>query len=120
MVQVLRRSHRQARWAVALLIAAPAWAQIATYDGADRDRRLQEGAQKEGALLMYTTFPTEYANQLIAPFEKQYGIKVSHWRARSEVVLRKVVAEGRAGSPTADVITIISPQLEVLRREGLL
>jgi iron(III) transport system substrate-binding protein len=93
---------------------------LATYQGADRQQRLVDGAKKEGAVLFYTTFPSEYANQLIEPFEKQYGVKVNHWRARSEVVLRKALAEGRAGGPTADVITTISPQLDALRREGLL
>src|SRR3989440_7028423 len=93
---------------------------LATYQGADRQQRLVEGAKKEGAVLFYTTFPSEYANQLIEPFEKQHGIKVNHWRARSEIVLRRAIAEGRAGGATADVITIITPQLEALRREGLL
>src|SRR3954470_1496051 len=90
------------------------------YEGADGLQKLIPAAKKEGAVLMYTTFPSEYAQQLIEPFEKQYGIKVNHWRARSEVVLRKALAEGRAGGASADVITIISPQLEALRREGLL
>jgi len=97
-----------------LAFALPARAQ------SEWHQRLLEGARKEGSVLMYTTFPSEYAQQLIEPFEKQYGIKVNHWRARSEIVLRKALAEGRAGGATADVITIISPQLEALRREGLL
>lgn len=97
-----------------LALALPAHAQ------SEWQQRLLDGARKEGSLLLYTTFPSEYANQLIEPFEKQYGIKVNHWRARSEIVLRKALAEGRAGGATADVITIITPQLEALRREGLL
>lgn len=95
-------------------------ASLATYNGADRDQRLVAGAKKEGALLWYTTFPSEYSNQLAAPFEKRYGIKVTHWRARSETVLAKALAEGKSGAASADVITLISPQLEALRREGLL
>ena len=94
--------------------------QLATYKGADREQRLLEGAKKEGGVLLYTTFPTEYANQLVEPFEKRYGIKVSQWRSRSEIVMNKALAEGRSGGATADVITIISPQAEVLRREHLL
>ena len=94
--------------------------QLAAYKGADREQRLLDGAKKEGGVLLYTTFPTEYANQLVEPFEKRYGIKVSQWRSRSEIVMNKALAEGRAGGPTADVITIISPQAEVLRREHLL
>src|SRR6266702_8466963 len=93
---------------------------LAAYQGEDRQPRLTEGAKKEGSLLFYATFPVEYANQLIEPFRNRYGIKVDVWRARSEIVLRKVSAEARAGAPGADVIAIISPQEEALRRENLL
>ena len=113
------------RFALLLWLAlGPAQAQtlqeLATYQGPDREQRLLAGAKKEGALLFYTTFPTEYANQLTEPFETRYGIRVNHWRSRSEIVLQKALAEGRAGSATADVITIISPQAEILRRASLL
>ncbi len=93
---------------------------LAAYHGEDRQQRLVEGAKKEGSLLFYATFPVEYANQLIEPFRSKYGIKVNVWRARSEIVLRKVIAEARAGAPSVDVIAIISPQEEALRRENLL
>src|SRR5258706_7881944 len=93
---------------------------LATYQGEDRQQLLIEGAKKEGALLFYATFAVEYADQLIEPFRSRYGIKVDVWRARSEIVLRKVITEARAGGPSADVIAIISPQQEALRRENLL
>jgi iron(III) transport system substrate-binding protein len=93
---------------------------LATYQGEDRQQRLLEGARKEGLLLFYTTFPTEYTDQLIEPFRNKYGVKVEVWRARSEIVLAKVIAEARAGGLNADVITIISPAAEALRRENLL
>src|SRR5882672_3760140 len=93
---------------------------LAVYEGGDRQQRLIEGAKKEGSLLFYATFPVEYADQLIEPFRSKYGIRVDVWRARSEIVLRKVIAEARAGGPGVDVIAIISPQEEALRRESLL
>src|SRR5260221_1935974 len=93
---------------------------LATYQGEDRQQLLTEGAKKEGPLFFYATFPIEYADQLIEPFRSRYGIKVDLWRARSEIVLRKVITEARAGGPSADVIAIISPQQEALRRENLL
>src|SRR3989442_337246 len=62
----------------------------------------------------------ERFDQLIEPFRSKYGIRVDVWRARSEIVLRKVIAEARAGGPSADVNAIISPQEEALRRENLL
>src|SRR5438132_10330250 len=93
---------------------------LAAYQGEDRQQRLVEGARKEGSILFYATFPVEYADQLIEPFRSKYGIRVDVWRARSEIVLRKVIAEARAGGSSADVIAIISPQEEALRRENLL
>src|SRR3989475_5449529 len=133
--QVLRGGDTQAGWPVmkrvfiALVFAVSPAAhtvhsqtlqKLATYQGEDRQQRLVEGARKEGSLLFYATFPIEYADQLIEPFRSKYGIRVDVWRARSEIVLRKVIAEARAGGPSADVIAIISPQEEALRRENLL
>lgn len=93
---------------------------LATYQGEDRQQRLIEGAKKEGSLLFYTTTPVEYATQLIEPFEKKYGIKVNLWRARSELILQRVLNEARGGKPVVDVIGSISPPMEALRREKLL
>ena len=93
---------------------------LATYQGEDRQQLLIEGARREGSLLFYATFPVEFADRLIEPFRNKYGIKVNIWRARSEIVLRKVITEARAGGPSVDVIAIISPQEEALRRENLL
>src|SRR5439155_14235901 len=133
--QVLRGSDTQAGWPIvmriffALVFALSSSAhtvhsqtlqKLATYQGEDRQQLLIEGARREGSLLFYATFPVEYADQLIEPFRNKYGIKVNIWRARSEIVLRKVIAEARAGGPSADVIAIISPQQEALRRENLL
>jgi iron(III) transport system substrate-binding protein len=94
--------------------------QLATLAGEERQQRLIEGAKKEGSLLFYTTTPTQYVNQLIEPFEKKYGIKVNVWRARSEIILQRVLTEARTSKPAADVVQSISPPMEALRREGLL
>jgi iron(III) transport system substrate-binding protein len=94
--------------------------ELATYAGADREQRLIEGARKEGALVFYTTFPTEYADRLLDPFRARYGVKVSVWRARSELVLSRVLAEARGGGAGADVITVIATATEAMRRERLL
>jgi iron(III) transport system substrate-binding protein len=93
---------------------------LATSTDEGRQQRLVEGAKKEGSLLLYTTTPTEYINQLIDPFEKKYGIKVNVWRARSEMILQRVINEARGGKPVVDVIASISPPMEALHRENLL
>jgi len=91
---------------------------LAAYQGEDRQQRLVEGAKKEGSLLYYTTF--QEADQLVEPFRSKYGIRVDVWRARSEIVLQRVVTEARAGRALVDVVTIIAPAAEALARENLL
>jgi iron(III) transport system substrate-binding protein len=85
-----------------------------------RQQRLVEGAKKEGSLMFYTTTPTEYVSLLTGPFEKKYGIKVNVWRARSELILQRVLTEARANKPSSDVVASISPPMEALRREKIL
>lgn len=93
---------------------------LTTMSGADRQQRLEAGARKEGTVVFYTTTPAQYVKMLIEPFEKQYGVKVDVWRARSELILQRVVNEARAGKPRADVVASISPPIEAMRRENLL
>ena len=81
---------------------------------------LVEAAKKEGSLLLYTTTPPEYLKELVEPFERQYGIKVNVWRARSEAVLTRVIGEARGNHAVVDVVHSISPPMEALHREGLL
>jgi len=75
------------------------------------------GAQ---SLMLYTTTPEEYMRRLTAPFEKQHAIKVNIWRARSEAITQRVLAEARARTNAVDVIQSIAPGVEGLRRERLL
>ena len=93
---------------------------LATMSGADRQQRLEEGARKEAVVVFYTTTPAQYVKMLVEPFEKKYGVKVDVWRARSELILQRVVNEARAGKPRADVVASISPPIEAMRREHLL
>ena len=110
--------------ALATVFAHPAHSQtlptLATYAGEDREQRLIEGAKKEGLLVFYTTIPTEYADRLIQPFAARYGVKVNVWRARSEIVLQKVLTEARAGNANVDVISVFAPAAEAIRRENLM
>jgi iron(III) transport system substrate-binding protein len=89
-----------------------------TDDG--RQQRLIDGAKKEGSLTFYTTTPAEYASLLTEPFEKKYGIKVNIWRARSELILQRVLNETRANKAVSDVVASIAPPMEALRRENVL
>ena len=116
-----RRCHvlvaRRAVLAMALPLLAPhALAQTSS----EAHAALVAAARKEGTLMLYTTTPTEYLKDLVDPFEKQYGIKVQVWRARSEAILQRVINEARSNKPQADVVQSIAPPMEALQREGLL
>jgi iron(III) transport system substrate-binding protein len=90
------------------------------YQGADRDQRLLAGARREGTLVLYTSLATTEAVPLIGAFERKYGVKVQLWRALSENILQRTIAEARARRPATDVIETNSPEVEALAREGLI
>ena len=56
----------------------------------------------EGGLMLYTSFSTSDLGAFVGPFEKKYGIKVTHWRSSSENVLQRAVTEARAGRYEVD------------------
>jgi ABC-type Fe3+ transport system substrate-binding protein len=112
--------------AAMLVLATPALAQtnriaeIATYEGADREQRLHDGARKEKELTLYSSIPPEDVAALAAAFDKKHGIKVKIWRADSESVLQRVLTEAKARRFEVDVMSGASTALEPLARENLL
>jgi iron(III) transport system substrate-binding protein len=95
-------------------------ASIASYDGADRQQQLVDGAKKEGSLTLYATIPIEYMRVIIAGFEKKYGVKVNLWRSNSETVLQRILTEAKGNTPSFDVTESIATPMEALHREGIL
>jgi iron(III) transport system substrate-binding protein len=105
----------------AALISAALAADIAQYEGPDRAARLAKGARGEGATLnLYTSLTVEDMAALNGAFEKQHGVKVNLWRAASDKVLQRVLAEAKAGRHDVDIIETNAPPLESLHREGVL
>jgi iron(III) transport system substrate-binding protein len=80
----------------ALTTALPGFAQdtsLLRYDGPDRAPKLAAAAQKEGSFTLYTSFAEKDLPPLTASFEKKYGVRVNIWRAGSEKVLQRTLAE---------------------------
>ena len=94
--------------------------EIYLYRGADRDKRVLEGARKERQAVIYTSLNLKDSVPIIEVFQKKYGVKVELWRSSSERVLQRAIAEARAGRFTADGFELNGPELEALYREGLL
>src|SRR5262245_50361838 len=95
-------------------------AEIADYQGADREQRLIEGAKREKELTFYASIPTDDITVLVAAFDKKYGVKVKVWRADSEGFLQRIVGEARARRFEVDIMAGSTSALEPLYRENLL
>ena len=90
------------------------------YSGPDRMEKIAAAAKKEGTLTMYTTFAEKDQPTLVRPFEAKYGVKVNIWRAGTDKVLQRTLAEAAARKYDVDVIHFGSPEMEALSREKIL
>jgi len=82
--------------------------------------KITAAAKKEGTLTMYTTFAEKDQPTLIRPFEAKYGVKVNIWRAGTDKVLQRTLAEAAAKKYDVDLIHFGSPEMEALSREKIL
>ncbi|MBM3819761.1 MAG: extracellular solute-binding protein [Acidimicrobiia bacterium] len=102
MEEPLHRSVRR-RGSVALLLVL-----FAACGSSDRE------------LTLYTTIAEKDLPTLIEPFETQHGITVTVWRAGTDKILQRTLAEAAAGRADVDVIHFGSPEMEALARENVL
>jgi len=108
-------------FAACALAAGAACAQsLFDYAGPDRMQRIVAAAKKEGSVTMYTTFAEKDQPALINPFEAKYGVKVNIWRAGTDKVLQRAIAEAAARKYNVDLIHFGSPEMEALSREKIL
>src|SRR5882762_2118830 len=95
--------------------------EIYLYKGADREKRILEGARKEREVVVYTSLNLKDSVPIVEVFEKKYGgVKVQLWRSSSEKVLQRATAEARAGRFTCDILETNGPEMEAMHREQLL
>jgi iron(III) transport system substrate-binding protein len=93
-------------------------AQLALYQGADREKILIEGAKREGQFTLYTSHT--WFRTLVKDFEKKYPfVKTSEWRNDSKNVIRKVLEEVKSGRILVDVVETTADGMGVMKREGL-
>jgi iron(III) transport system substrate-binding protein len=108
-----------AAWPVATTAQPRTVAAIANYTGADRQKVLEEGARKEGALLIYTT--GTQIQPLIDRFRQKYPyLRTELARAPSADVAGKVLEEYSAGVHLADAFELAAHGLMVPRDQGVL
>jgi iron(III) transport system substrate-binding protein len=93
-------------------------ADIALYQGGDRQQILVEGAQKEGQLVFYNSYT--WMATVAQMFEKKYPfLKVAVWRSESASVIKRVTEEYASERFLADIIELSDPAISLLRRKGI-
>ena len=92
---------------------------LPTIPGPDRQKRLEEGARREGTLLLYTT-GTQIKPLLDRFLQKYPYLKVELARSSSADTARKVIEEYRAGYEKVDAFELASHGLVVPRDENIL
>jgi len=100
--------------------SAAATGALAALTGAERQKRLAEGARKEGVVSIYTSMPQDDMGALTSAFEAKYGVKAKVWRSGSEKILQRGLLEAKANRFEVDVFETNSPEMEVLSRERIL
>jgi iron(III) transport system substrate-binding protein len=94
-------------------------ASLLNYQGADRNQKLLEAAQKEQTVTVYSALRPSLLRVIIEPFEKKYNIKVKSWRSGSDTVMQRVITEAAGKRYDADVVMATSPHIEAIYREKL-
>jgi iron(III) transport system substrate-binding protein len=96
-------------------------AELAVYGGADRQQILEEGARKEGSLMLYTSSVDTARRPLTDAFVKKYPfIKVDVFRASNEELVPRMLEEFKANRNTFDVLETTSDALDPLISGGLM
>ncbi|MFC1815383.1 ABC transporter substrate-binding protein [Thermodesulfobacteriota bacterium] len=95
-------------------------AEIALYQGPDREQMLVEGAKKEGKLTFYTAGVMQAARPIFTAFQKKYPfIKVKVWRGGTNQLVPRVAEEYQARKYAVDVIEISQTGEIVFRESGI-
>src|SRR5437899_12160157 len=91
--------------------------EIYLYKGADREKRILEGAKKEREVVVYTSLNLKDSVPIVEVFERKYGgVKVQLWRSSSEKVLQRATADARAGRVSCDILETHDPEMDAMRR----
>lgn len=94
-------------------------ADIALYQGPDREQVLIDGAKKEGQVTFYTS--NTWIVKMAEEFGRKYPfVKVSTWRSDSKKQLKRISEEYTAGRYIADVVEANADAIMILHRDGIL
>jgi iron(III) transport system substrate-binding protein len=87
---------------------------------AERRAFLEDGARKEGQLVLYTSISLTDYPKIVAAFENRYPfVKVNAYRSTPSGVFTRVETEARAGRYAADVVASAPVEMWELKKRGL-
>ena len=90
-------------------------AELAVYNGPDREQLLIAGAKREGKVVWYTAIAGGSYKDLARAFEAKYGVPVEAYRGASRDLIAKVLAESQAKKYLMDVAESSPPLLMLMR-----
>ncbi|HWO42037.1 MAG TPA: ABC transporter substrate-binding protein, partial [Candidatus Eisenbacteria bacterium] len=95
--------------------------ELAAYAKDDREKMLYAGAKAEGKVTWYTSLAGGSYKELASVFESKYpGVKVEAYRATSQELMSRVIAESQARRFIADTLESTIPLLRFMRDQKLL
>jgi len=95
--------------------------QLAKLSPEQRQKRLEEGARKEGKLNFIHTFRGKLAREHVRLFEKRYPfVKLEMADMGSQDAAERLIAEETAGRHLTDAISLAVPDLPVILKQNLL
>jgi iron(III) transport system substrate-binding protein len=87
-------------------------ADIAKYQGADRQQLLEAGAKKEGTVSWFTVLAGEGVDALAAGFQQKYPfLKVDTFRADTAPLFARMTQEAQANKSSFDVADVTTPSV---------
>src|SRR5262249_22343641 len=111
--------------AVANSASAPSpeelWKSLEKLSPAEREKKLIDGAKREGEMLWYTNSGIENATRYIQGVKKSYPfINAQVWRAKTRQVTQRVISEANAGKHLVDVIKPSTDLLPAMLEKNLI
>lgn len=90
-------------------------AELAAYNGTDREQMLAAGAKKEGKITWYTALAGNSYRELAKAFEMKYGVQVEAYRGTSKDLISKFLSEAQAKKYLMDVAESSLPLLMLMQ-----
>jgi iron(III) transport system substrate-binding protein len=96
-------------------------AQLAAYQGSDRQQLLEAGARQEGQLTWYTSLAGPIVDRLLAGYKQKYPfVETEYFRAAENELLTKATQEAQAGRQVFDIIETPPTAIRLMQEAGFL